>query len=246
GSTTTLAQIQTRLEELQREQLACGEALAKAIDYNAEAKAQHAAQAARVTERKIRLAQVREQLEASRSGLMRVNAELAAASQRRTELDVELQELGNQSGATAAELLTARDEAERTAAERDQARVTLDEVRRLLDEVRGGLSTRETALRDMRNQLTDLEERSREFQMKVQRLDLEREHLVQGVRERFRGLDLPRVVGDYHARPAPDAEHRRRIEELTKLIDRMGPVNLDAQVEYEEAERRFKELNDQK
>ena len=246
GSTTTLAQIQTRLEELQREQLACGAALAKAIDENAEAKAQHAAQAARVTERKIRLAQVREQLEASRSGLMRVSAELTAAAQRRTELDTELQELANQHGATASELLTARDEADRTAAERDQARVTLDEVRRLLDEVRSGLSSREGALREMRNQLTDLEERSREYQMKVQRLDLEREHLVQGVRERFRGLELPRVVGDYHARPAPDAEHRRRIDELSKLIDRMGPVNLDAQAEYEDAERRFTELNDQK
>src|SRR5690606_39893902 len=71
-------------------------------------------------------------------------------------------------------------------------------------------------------------------------------HLVAGVREKFRGLDLPRVVGDYHARPAPDPEHRRRIDELTKLIDRMGPVNLDAQQEYEDAERRFTELNDQK
>jgi chromosome segregation protein len=246
GSTSTLAQIQTRLEELQREQLLCGEALAKALDYNAEAKTQHAAQAARVTERKIRLAQVREQLEASRSGLMRVSAELTAAAQRRTELDSELQNLGNQSGVTSAELLTARAEADHTTAERDQARVNLDEVRRLLDEVRSGLSGRETALREMRNQLTDLEERSREFQMKVQRLDLEREHLVQGVRERFRGLELPRVVGDYHARPAPDAEHRRRIDELSKLIDRMGPVNLDAQAEYEDAERRFTELNDQK
>jgi len=70
--------------------------------------------------------------------------------------------------------------------------------------------------------------------------------LIQNVRERFRGLDLPRVMGDYHARPALDAEHRRRIDELSKLIDRMGPVNLDAQAEYEDAERRFSELNTQK
>jgi chromosome segregation protein len=53
-------------------------------------------------------------------------------------------------------------------------------------------------------------------------------------------------MGDYHARPALDAEHRRRIDELSKLIDRMGPVNLDAQAEYEDAERRFSELNTQK
>lgn len=246
GSSSTLHQIQERLVELEAELTQCTEAVDKATVVTTEAKAQHAAQAARVTERKIRLAQVREQLEASRSGLMRVNAELASSATRRTELEVELQELAVQHGATAAELVTAREQATSTATERDQARVSLDEVRRLLDEVRTGLSTRENELRDVRNQLTEVEDRMREHQMKLQRFDLEREHLVQGVRERFRGLELPRVVGDYHARPAPDAEHRRRIEELTKLIDRMGPVNLDAQAEYEDAERRFKELNDQK
>jgi chromosome segregation protein len=66
------------------------------------------------------------------------------------------------------------------------------------------------------------------------------------VKERFRGLDLPRVIGDYHARPTPDDEQRRRVEELTQLIDRMGPVNLDARAEHETAEKRFHELNDQK
>jgi chromosome segregation protein len=54
------------------------------------------------------------------------------------------------------------------------------------------------------------------------------------------------VVGDYQARPAPDAEHRRRIDELTKLIDRMGPVNLDAKAEYDDAEKRFSELSVQR
>jgi chromosome segregation protein len=82
--------------------------------------------------------------------------------------------------------------------------------------------------------------------MAVQRIELEREHLLTGIRERFRGLELPRIIGDYHARPAPDAEHRRRIDELTQLIDRMGPVNLDAKAEHDDAERRFTELNDQK
>ena len=46
--------------------------------------------------------------------------------------------------------------------------------------------------------------------------------------------------------PLPDDDQRRRIDELTQLIDRMGPVNLDAKTEHEEAEKRFHELNDQK
>ena len=60
-----------------------------------------------------------------------------------------------------------------------------------------------------------------------------------GVREKFRGLELPRVIGDYHLRPPPDGEHRARIHELTELIDRMGRVNLDAMREHEEAEKRY-------
>ena len=59
-------------------------------------------------------------------------------------------------------------------------------------------------------------------------------------------MNLATVVGDYHRRPLPDADHRRRIDELTNLIDRMGPVNLDAKVEYTDAETRFVDLNQQR
>src|SRR5690606_24546944 len=123
------------------------------------AKVKHTAQATRVTERKIRLAQVREQLEATRLGLVRVSGEQTAALRRQSELESEEQELATQRGATAALLLTARSEANDTAAERDEARVQLDEVRRLLDEVRTGLGGREAELRELRNALGELEER---------------------------------------------------------------------------------------
>jgi chromosome segregation protein len=101
-------------------------------------------------------------------------------------------------------------------------------------------------LRSWRAELGDVDGQLSEREMSLQRLELELEHLLSGTRERFRGLDLTRVVGVYHARPAPDDEHRRRIDELTKIIERMGPVNLDATTEHEEAERRFAELSGQK
>jgi chromosome segregation protein len=66
------------------------------------------------------------------------------------------------------------------------------------------------------------------------------------VRKNFRGLDLRRVVGDYHRRLPPDDDHRHQIHELEQLIERMGPVNLDARAEYEEADRRFTTLSRQK
>jgi chromosome segregation protein len=131
----------------------------------------------------------------------------------------------------------------------EAARVThgeLDAVRAELDAARNTLGAQEAELKHLREELELHDEAARRHEMALQRMELEREHLLASVRDRFRGLDLRRVVGDYHMRPPPDAEHRRRIQELTQLIDRMGPVNLDAKAEYQDAERRFVELSGQK
>jgi chromosome segregation protein len=66
------------------------------------------------------------------------------------------------------------------------------------------------------------------------------------VAEKFRGLQLPCVIGDYHLRPPPDDETRARIGELLTLIDRMGSVNLDAVREHAEAEKRYAFYSEQK
>jgi chromosome segregation protein len=71
-------------------------------------------------------------------------------------------------------------------------------------------------------------------------------HLLESVKEKFRGLDLRRVVGDHHMKPPPSAETHGRISELATLLDRMGSVNLDAVREHEEAEKRFAFYTEQK
>ncbi len=60
------------------------------------------------------------------------------------------------------------------------------------------------------------------------------------------GWSSHRVVGDYHKRPPVDASHQARIQELTELLDRMGPVNLDAVREHAEAEERYTYYAEQK
>src|SRR6185503_10052970 len=119
------------------------------------------------------------------------------------------------------------------------AHAELSEARRALDEARQALAMREVDLRGLRQELADATERLQKHQMAAQRLSIERTHLLEGVNERFRGLDLHRVVGDYHKRPMVDAAHRARIQELTELLDRMGPVNVDAVREHAEAEKRY-------
>ncbi|MFZ5891433.1 MAG: chromosome segregation protein SMC [Myxococcota bacterium] len=238
-SRTQLDSIRGELEHVQH-------ALARAEDNAAAWRERVAAQASLVTERRVRLAQVKEQLGAARSGRERVEAGLAEIDTRVQRLNLELEEAASAYGETAARIMLAR-EARIGATERARlAHVALDGARERLESVRAALNAQEGELRKQRDELAAFDEAARKHEMAVQRIELEREHLLTGIRERFRGLDLARVVGDYHARPAPDAEHRRRIDELSQLIDRMGPVNLDAKAEHEDAERRFKELNDQK
>jgi chromosome segregation protein len=205
-----------------------------------------AAQAALLTERKVRLAQVREQEQAAQAALERVVQSMADLTARAERLEQESYEAATSFGQTAAELMGARQASIETQASACEAHRNLDESRALLEQVRHALGTQEAELKQLRESLQSADDAARRAEMALQRVTLEHDHLLSVVRDRFRGLDLRRVVGDYHARPAPDTEHHRRIEELSQLIDRMGPVNLDAKSEFEDADRRFTELRSQK
>jgi chromosome segregation protein len=205
-----------------------------------------AAQSTLVTERKVRLAQVREQLEAARASSGRVADSMRDLLTRNQRLNDEILEGVSAFGETAALLMRARENRHSAVESARGAHRELEGTRTTLEQARFVLGERESELKALRDEVSTLDDSVRRAEMALQRIDLERTHLLQNVRDRFRGLDLRRVVGDYHARPVPDAEQRRRIEELTQLIDRMGPVNLDAKREYEEAENRFGDLSQQK
>ncbi|MES1183175.1 MAG: chromosome segregation protein SMC [Myxococcales bacterium] len=238
-SRAQLDALRTQLEALNQE-------LARAEGTAAAWRERVATQLSLVTERKVRLAQVKEQVEAARAALERVATALIELEARGTKLDEELNEASVAFGETAASIMVAREQRIEALQAAKQAHAELDDARALLEQVRQSLAGQEAELKTLRDALEVQDEAVRRHEMAAQRIGLEREHLLTKVRERFRGLDLRRVVGDYHMRMPPDAEQRRRIDELTQLIDRMGPVNLDAKAEYDDAERRFKELNDQK
>jgi chromosome segregation protein len=212
----------------------------------AESKQKAAEHSVTVTEQKVRLAQMTEQREAVAASLTRVRDTRQAAEAQSQDLAQSAHEAALLYGETAAKLMGWREE-RIVAEEAAQANHReLESVRSALDEIRNSLGVGEEQLRHLRAELSEVDVLLGEHEMRLQKLELEQSHLLAGVRERFRGLELGRVVGTYHARPAPDDEHRRRIDELTKLIDRMGPVNLDAMAEYEQAEKRFEELSQQK
>jgi chromosome segregation protein len=232
-------------EETERAQ-GLGAELEQAEEAAGACKERLAAHSVRVTDQKVKLAQLTEQRDSIAASQKRTAETRRATDAQALELEQTAQEAATQYGEIAAKLLKWRED--RAVAEQMAASChrELTAVRSALEGIRNSLGVAEEDLRTLRAELTLVDGQLRECEMRLQKLELEKDHLLAGIRERFRGLELGRVVGTYHARPAPDAEHRRRIDELGKVIDRMGPVNLDAQVEYEQAEKRFTELSQQK
>jgi chromosome segregation protein len=191
-----------------------------------------------VTDRKVRLARVRERATATRGTVERLARSCDELRARIAKLDDEREEGAKGAGKAAAVVMVSREKLVDAVASAQASHAELSEARRALDEARQELGAREVDLKGLRGDLADASERLQKHEMALQRLAIEHQHLVEGVRERFRGLELARVVGDYHKRPPVDASHRARITELTELIDRMGPVNVDAVREHAEEQKR--------
>jgi chromosome segregation protein len=192
-----------------------------------------------VMERKVALAGAREKLSAARGTLQRLARSEAELGERANRLNVELERGAAEYGETAATLVRHK---ERLVDALDAARIaheSLAETRTVFDAFRTDLTEREAGLKDLRTRASESRDALTEHEMALRERQISMDHLLTGVREKFRGLELPRVIGDYHLRPAPDGELRDRIQELMGLLDRMGSVNLDAMREHEDAEKRY-------
>jgi chromosome segregation protein len=204
------------------------------------------AQQAIVTERKVRVARVRERAAGLKNTIERLARSCDELGGRIAKLDAERLECARGAGQAAAVMLLSRERLAAAVEAAHEAARALTRARTELDEARSRLAQREADLRGLRHEAQGATERLRLHEMALQRLSIEMTHLLEGVRERFRGLELRTVVGDYHKRPPASAEHRERITELGGLIDRMGPVNVDAVREHAEAEERHTYYAEQK
>jgi chromosome segregation protein len=192
-----------------------------------------------VTAFKVAMAGVREKLSAARGTETRLARSADELRQRERRLEEELVENARAFGETAAALVRHREDLQGALDLASGAQAELGRARGAFEELRGALLEREGALKQLRARADGVREELAVHEMALRERQLAMEHLLAGVAEKFRGLHLPRAVGDYHMRRAPDEETRSRIDELAKLIERMGGVNLDAMREHAEAEERF-------
>jgi chromosome segregation protein len=200
---------------------------------------QAAAQLSVVTDRKVRLARVREQVASTRGTVERLGRSRDELVARTAKLEEELEQIARQTGETSSRLESSEEQLIEAARVALAAQTTLFEARKVFDEARAAMGEREAGLKVLRADLTQASEKMTALELALERLSINREHLLGSVREKFRGLDLAKVVGDYHRLPVPDEEHTHRISELTHLIERMGPVNLDATREHQEEKERL-------
>jgi chromosome segregation protein len=197
------------------------------------------AQRQSVTTCKVAIAGTREKLAAARGTETRLARSAEELRERAHRLDEEMLANARAFGETAAQLVAHREELQLALDRARDAQDTLAGVRAGFEELRAALLEREGSLKELRARVETVREELSTHEMTLREKQLALEHLLAGVADKFRGLHLPRVVGDYHLRPPPDEELRSRVEELARLIERMGSVNLDAMREHAEAEERF-------
>jgi chromosome segregation protein len=124
---------------------------------------------------------------------------------------------------------------------------------------------RETALRGLRDSLSELQEKRGHQQVRESQLQMQIENLAENISRRYQvdlrafspdkdgfvktlRVQLKRAEKEVPAKEdvdLADEDLQKLIVDLTRQLDNMGPVNLDAVQEYDELEERYKFLESQ-
>jgi chromosome segregation protein len=150
-----------------------------------------------------------------------------------------------QQGEIAAHAFVAKEELLGTVERAMAAHEHLGSERARYDEAKLELGRREADLGEIRRRIETSGKQLSELTLAERDLAKDLEHLLESIAERHR-VDLPKVIGDYHFRELPDAQVRERIDELIRLVERMGEINLTAIEEYEEKSTRYEYLTAQR
>jgi len=125
---------------------------------------------------------------------------------------------------------------------REEEKERFTKLREAFDEAAAGLDEREALLKGVRGRLDEARERLAVQQVTVRELSLEAEHLRKAILDRYR-LDLDGLFA-IDLEPEPEGGEER-IDEIRRLIDEMGEVNLTAIEEFRELEERWDFLTTQ-
>ena len=198
-----------------------------------------------LTTAKVQLAAREEKAHGARAALERladVNAELAARISRDENTIADSERLAEELRMRIGDGGEALSDTLRVAQER---RSRLSEARGRYETERGGMGGIEQRLREQRKALEGMQQALLQVRMELQRLELERQRLLEQTAERH-DVQLLSVVTDYHLRAVPGPEEQERRAELERAIKSIGPINLTAIDECADVETRYEFLKKQR
>jgi chromosome segregation protein len=202
-------------------------------------------QAAKATEVKVGATQSRERADRERSLLAQLDRSISELDAREDRLRDDVAIADRDQGQAAGRILLHRGRLSEMAHEAAAAREDLSSQRARYDEAQTLLGESEASLKQLRSTIDEQSTELNELTLRERELTLSLAHLEEQVLDKHR-VELAYVIGDHHARPVPDADVTARAEELHRLIDRMGEINLTAIEEYEENAERYEYLTGQR
>ncbi len=203
------------------------------------------AQTSVVTEIRVRAAEARQRVQSDRVALDRVERGLADLSTRLTRVERELVDTVEKQGQTAAQIMLDRESLSERVGEAKLASDALAEARAHYEEKKLLVGDRESQLKELRARIDSAANVANQLMLKERQAQMSIDRLVEQVQERHR-TDVRLVLTEFHVRELPDAATTERIQELDRLLERMGPINLTAIEEYEEQSKRYEYLSGQK
>lgn len=229
----------------QEQKLAAEQAASAANDVSRGHREAVEAQAAVVTEVRVRAAQAKQQLEGDQAAVERLERSLAELHERERRLLSDMRQYARRQGELSGRVFGDRE----SLSERVAAAMTASEgasaLRAEFEQARLQLGEHEAELRQMRGHIDADVERASELSLREREVSLALSHLVDGVYDRHR-TDVRHELSDHHDRPLPDAGVHERVKELLRIVERMGEINLTAIEEYEERSQRHEYLCGQK
>lgn len=202
-------------------------------------------QATRATEVKVRATQSHERADRERSILSQLESSIAELDAREARLRQDVDAAHRDRGQASGRILLHQGRLAEAAHDASAARDDLAAQRARFDEAQIQLGSSEASLKELRGTIDEQSSELNALTLRDRELALGMEHLEEQVQEKHR-VELSFVIGDYHARPVPSVEITSRAEELQRLIDRMGEINLTAIEEYEENAGRYEHLTSQR
>jgi len=202
-------------------------------------------QSAKATEVKVGATQSRERADRERSVLGQLDRAIAELDTREERLREDVAIADRDQGQASGRILLHQGRLGEMAHEAALARDALSRQRASLDEAQATLGESEVSLKKLRAIIDTQSTELNELTLRERELSLSLEHLEEQVLDKHR-VELAYVIGDHHVRPVPDVEVTARAEELQRLVDNMGEINLTAIEEYEENAARYEYLTGQR